>query len=97
MKQYNVLIQFKKDEWCDSWVNAVTLADGLKRRYVNTHGEALEVLHRVLERFNGEAGIEYKSCNGLGVELVVDEKTAEDLSIVKAKIRVREVSKWVEI
>ena len=94
-KEYSVLVKFRKSE--TKWHNATSIVLGLNRRHVNTYEEAKDVLETALERFNGKPKVERQDCNGIGIDIVIDERSAKVMEIIDYKIKVREVSEWETI
>lgn len=61
----------------------------------DTYKEALTELGKMIWKLNHrKAGVETTVCNGIGIDLVVDEQTAKDGEIVYWEIQKRWVSDW---
>ena len=92
-KQYLVQYQLKYQAERGQWGNAMIWQD-VSKRYASTLDEAKQALENVINHFNRGARVENQDCAGLGVSIVIDEKTAESTQVVRTRIRVREVSEW---
>lgn len=91
-KQYLPQYQFKKNKGANDWNNAMMLKG--MTRYASTLEEAQEVLELAIKRFNKGARVETTYVNGFGIDSVIDEQTADNLTVVKTRIKVREVTEW---
>lgn len=93
-KQYLVQVQSKKLAEENKWMNVMMMFQG--KRFANTLEEAREEISKAIAYYDKGVRTETNFC-GLGVSLIIDEESAEKMKIIKARIRVREVTEWEEV
>ena len=94
-KQYVAEFKFR-NAWDGKWVNTfVSIENG--KRYYSTKKEAEDALRKVIARFNNRTpGEEVDFVGDIGISTYVDQETINNLTVVKTRIRVREVTEWEE-
>lgn len=93
-KEYAAEFQFNNHRK-GKWFN--TFASIGNKRYYSTKEEAQDALRKVIGHFNNRTpGEEIDFVGDISISSYVDQKTISDLTIVKTRIRVREVTEWEE-
>lgn len=92
--QYLAEIQFK-DFRSGKWINASLLLGD--KRFLSSREEAGKAIKRVLLEFNKGSRVETHKEGCISVGVVVDSETADNFTVVKTRVRHRQVTEWEEV
>ena len=98
-KQYTAEVVLKMNEnKTNKWTNAYWDYTNGKKKFAPTLEEAKKAIKYCENKFKGKAGkTETEYIGSIGVSTTIDKRTEEALSVVKSRIRVREVTDWEEV
>lgn len=80
--------------WWPVWNPAYNGKSAILGRRFDTEQEAMDALAAAIRRSNDGARVEVSHVNGIGIDFQIDERTANDNTIVRWQIRKQYCSEW---
>ena len=95
MKEQYIAEFQQKNHNPGKWQNAGFFT--MNKRYFWTQAEAEEAIRKIKAAFPGKPQTSTQVCGSIGITIHEDSRTADDLMVVKSRIRVRLVTEWETI